>query len=261
MAVLKIENRKVEYIEKGQGQAILLLHGYLESLDVWGDFFEILSKNFRTIAIDLPGHGKTDTFGDVHSIDFMSEIINKLIEHLHIDNVSLIGHSMGGYVAMQFLATYPQKVNRLCLFHSTPFADDEERKQQRDKIISLIKSGKKILLAKEHVIKTFASINVEKLTEDVGFLKIIAVNTSTEATISTLRGLKQRKDYSETFSNTQKPILWILGQKDKFIPVDIYKNIKMPEKIKIEILKKSGHQGFIEEKTKSIKIIKKFMAD
>ena len=71
--------------------------------------------------------------------------------------------------------------------------------------------------------------------------------------------MKQRKDHKKTLENAQIPILLILGRKDAFIPVDLPNLIKLPKNSEVVILEKSGHQGYIEEKDKSLEVIKSFL--
>jgi pimeloyl-ACP methyl ester carboxylesterase len=256
---ITLNNKQVSFTDEGKGTPIVLLHGYIEALNVWEDIAKKLFENFRVITIDLPGHGNSPVFDKIHTMEFMADYVNEILTHLYINKCVMIGHSMGGYVTMEFLSKYPEKLTGFSLFHSTPFPDSEEKKQIRDRLINAIKQGKKVQLAKEHVEKTFAPENLSKFVQEIGFLKIIAINTSDEGTIAALEGMKIRKNHSQTLSNTPIPGLWIFGEKDNFISTKAKDLLKVPENIKIEILKNSGHQGFIEEKEKSLKILKDFI--
>lgn len=259
MPGIKFQGKNIEYKTEGKGKEVVLLHGYIESLNVWDDFAEKLSENYKVIRIDLPGHGNSDNFGTENSMEIMADSVNAVLKDLKISNCTMIGHSMGGYVTLQFLEKYPEKIDKFCLFHSTPFADNEKKKKERTQIINMIEKGKKVILAKEHVKKTFAEENLKKYVEKIGFLKVIAVNTKNEGTIAALKGMKKRKDFSELFTQTDKPVLWILGKKDDFIPLKVKEKIKLPQKTKIVILENTAHQGFIEEFDKSLIIIKEFI--
>ena len=85
------------------GPCIVLLHGFLESLCIWDEFVNELSKDFKVLTIDLPGHGKTENFSEVHTMEFMAETVKAVLEHLKIEKCVLIGHSMGGYVRLLLL--------------------------------------------------------------------------------------------------------------------------------------------------------------
>ncbi len=254
-----INGKQTSFSDTGEGFPIVLLHGYIESLNAWEKFAEELSKSYRVIAIDLPGHGNAPVFDKIHTMEFMAYYVNDILEYLHINKCVMIGHSMGGYVTMEFLSKYPEKLSGFSLFHSTPFPDSDEKKEIRDRLIAAIKQGKKVQLAKDHVEKTFAPENLNKFVEEIGFLKIIAVHTSDEATIAALEGMKVRKNHASTLTETKLPFLWIFGLKDNFISPTAKDLLKLPEKAEIVTLEKSGHQGYIEEQEKSLKIIKDFL--
>lgn len=256
---IKYKNKNIAYSVSGEGNAVIFLHGYIESLNVWDNFVELLNQKYKVIAIDLPGHGNSEVFGEISTMSIMADTVNAVLEEEQIKECVVIGHSMGGYVTMELVDQKNEKLKGFCLFHSTPFADTDEKKEVRDRLIKSIEQGKKILLAKEHVEKTFSKENTEKFIEEIGFLKIIAINTSDEGTIAALKGMKERKNYTESFEKTKLPSLLILGAKDNFIPSQIIDELSIPTQMNIEILSNSGHQGYIEEKDKSLKIIDKFL--
>lgn len=255
---IKYSGKQISYQEQGEGFPIVLLHGYLESLAIWEKFAQKLSTDNRVIAIDLPGHGNSDTISSVHSMKTMAESVNAVLEFLNVQNCFMIGHSMGGYVTMEFLNNFPEKLKGICLFHSTPYADSEEKKNIRNRLVEAIEAGKHIALAKEHVEKTFAKDNIEKFVQEIGFIKIIAINTKPIGNIAALKGMRERQDLSTLLKLTPTPSLWIFGAKDNFISTEIIKNAKL-KNTEIQILENSGHQGFIEEEEKSLKIIRRFL--
>ncbi len=249
------KNATIEYKDQGTGKVLVLVHGYMESLNVWDDIQNILAKDFRVVTIDLPGYGNSDIISEIHSMELMADTIDAVVSKLNIEKFSLIGHSMGGYIALHYLEKYPQKLEKYCLFHSTPFEDTEEKKQDRDRIIELIKQGKKVQIAKNHTIKTFATKNLTKYEEKIGFLKIISVNTSNEGVIASLRGMRARKSQYETMKQTNVKGLWILGKLDNFINFEKIKEVEIPKTCELFVLENSGHQGYIEEQEK---IVEKF---
>ena len=102
---IKYKNISIRFREEGEGEPIILLHGYLESLNIWDEFLEELSKRFRVVSIDLLGHGKTGNIGQIHTMDMMADAVNFVLVHLDISKCTMIGHSMGGYVTLAFLQT------------------------------------------------------------------------------------------------------------------------------------------------------------
>lgn len=255
---IQFNNSLIRFDDTGSGFPVVLLHGFMESLDVWDDIVEKLSQNYRVIAIDLLGHGQSGNVGPVHTMDVMAEQVKAVLDDLGLEKVGIVGHSMGGYVALEFLKDYADMVECLVLFHSTPFPDTEERKKVRDEMIRKIKSGGKVSLAKDFVKQTFAKDNLSRLEKKIGFFKIIAINTSNDGIIAALEGMKGRPSYVDVLEKTAVPVLWILGAKDQFIAVDVYKQVNLPKNVEVVVLGQSGHQGYVEELDKSYTTLKKF---
>jgi len=255
----KFNNKTVRYSDQAKGNVVVLLHGFLESLDIFDNFAKKLAEEFRVICIDLPGHGKTEVFEQPHSMEFMSDIVYEVLKETFVEKCTIIGHSMGGYVTLSFAEKYPEKLNGFSLFNSTPSADNELKRTARNLTIEDIKNGKKIQICKEHASKTFANENVGKFIQEIGFAKIIALNTPEKGIIAALEGMKNRKDFSNILENTDLPFLYVLGMKDNFIPSNILSLLKLPKKSQILILENSGHQGYIEETEKSVEAVVSFV--
>jgi len=97
---IRYKNQPIRYKTEGLGHTIILLHGFLESLDIWDAFSDQLSAHFNVLSIDLPGHGETGSFGEAHSMALMAECVNAVLDHLRVEQCIVAGHSMGGYVAV-----------------------------------------------------------------------------------------------------------------------------------------------------------------
>lgn len=256
---VSIEGKKISYYEKGQGQTIVFLHGYLETKEVWDDFVSHLSDEFRLICIDIPGHGESEVIAESHEMDIMANRINDLLEGLAISNYTLVGHSMGGYVSLALANQFSKKINGLVLFHSSVYADNDEKRNNRRREIDFIKQGKKDLLLNVNLPKMFADSNVDRFTTILNQIQNRAKQMNENGICSILRGMMSRDDQQEFVANFTKPMLFIFGEKDNFIPVEAGKNmLALNPEIKGEWLKHSGHMGFIEEKEKSLGIIRKF---
>ena len=252
--------RRIHYTDSGDGAIIVLLHGYLESSEVWNGFSGKLALSFRVISVDLPGCGLSDVFGEVHSMEFMAMAIKELFDHLGIIKVFLTGHSLGGYVALAFLELFPDLLSGYCLFHSQPFADTPAAIEKRKREIEIVKMGKKNLMYPDNVIKMFASSNLEKFSDALQRSKNIASRIPGEGIIAVLNGMMIRPSRLTFMEEGKVPCLWILGSMDNYIPYDfIQKQVNLPDNAKIVILANSGHMGFVEEEELSVKIVLDFV--
>ncbi len=250
----------IRYRISGEGKPLVLLHGYLESIDVWGSFEEKLTRNFKVLSIDLLGHGKTGILYRTHTMQEMATVVNHIIQLVGLPEFYLLGHSMGGYVALQYAHDFPDKIKGLILLHSKAGADTEDKKVARQRTIELICHGKKRMVTSQHVPKTFASENIHKFLNRIEQLKDIAYRTPEKGIIAALNGMKDRTDFTNFLNNPPFPVLMIAGKKDNFIPFFVSEaHFRLSDKITSCILDNSGHMGFIEEEDKTLKSIITFM--
>ncbi|MDR1339724.1 MAG: alpha/beta hydrolase [Prevotellaceae bacterium] len=233
--------------KKGE-KTLLLLHGYLETSEVWADFIKLLKPRFRVIAIDLPGNGLSGTKQDENSMEFMADVVAEVLDHSKVEKVNITGHSMGGYAALAFAEKYGERTEKLCLFHSTPKPDTEEKKQNRDREIALIKEGKLDLILKVNIANMFADENLNRMEEAIAMISENAAISEPEGIIACLRGMKSRRDMNAFLSGFDRPLMFIFGRKDKYIPETVAAELidKFPN-AKALMLENSGHAGFLEE--------------
>ena len=122
------QNREIVYQISGEGFPVVLLHGYLMSSWVWNEMMEELSGQYMVISPDLPGHGRSAAYPPFHTMEFMADAVSAVLYQENISKASIIGHSMGGYVAMAFLENHPGLLKSLCLLNTDPFAECLKKK-------------------------------------------------------------------------------------------------------------------------------------
>ncbi len=254
-------NGKIHFTDQGKGEVIVLIHGYFETSEVWDRFSMRLASKYRIISPDLPGHGKSDVFGEVHTMEFMAEIINELLDHLKIARVFLVGHSLGGYVTLAFTELFSERLKGYSLFHSHPFADPPETLLNREREINLVNAGGKDDIYPGIVTKMYAAINLGKFSESLERSKEIASTVRGEGITAILKGMMQRPSRVNVMEKGIIPCLWILGKLDNYINCqEIQNKVKLPENAEVAILCNSGHMGFIEEEEESLKAIDTFIS-
>jgi pimeloyl-ACP methyl ester carboxylesterase len=254
------KGRRISYTDSGKGAVIVLLHGYLESSDVWNGFKDKLASEFRVISVDLPGHGLSDIYEETHSMEFMATIVKELLYSLSIEKVFITGHSLGGYVALAFLELFPGYLSGYCLFHSHPFSDSPEAIEKRIREIVIVRAGKKHLMYPDNVTRMFAPSNIDKFSEALQRSKEIASKIPGEGIIAVLSGMMQRPSRLDLMEEGRVPCLWILGTMDSYISYDlIQEKVILPVNASVVLLDKSGHLGFIEEEDRSVEVITGFV--
>jgi pimeloyl-ACP methyl ester carboxylesterase len=254
------KNTKIRFSENGNGKCVVLLHGYLESLEIWNGFADELAKKFRVIAIDLPGHGDSGTFSGSASVQQMAEAVKAVLDSLKIEKSVIFGHSMGGYAMLAFAESWPERVAGISLFHSISWADLPEKREARDREIELVKQGKKNLIYNVNVPKGFANDNLEKFKTEVEWAKIIASKTSDDGIIAALNAMKARPDRTSVLEKIDVPVFFAIGKKDNYIPVEkIMALTVLPKHKYVSVFENSGHMGFIEEKNFAVDEMDQFL--
>lgn len=258
--LISFRGGKIHYSDSGSGKVIVLIHGYLESMEVWENLAGRLSQKFRILRIDLPGHGRSDLFSDVNSMELMAESIKGLLDFHGIKKAFLVGHSMGGYAVLAFLQLFPEYLSGYSLFHSHPLSDTAEAVVKRKQNIALAENGKKDEMIPGFVHGLYAPENLDKFKEAVEKSVSVATGTDKKTIIADLRGMMARPDRTNLVREAKVPFLWILGTMDSHIDYRaIQQKVRLPENAQIVVLENSGHMGFIEEEELSVKAIGDFV--
>ncbi len=240
-------------------RAILLLHGYLENANVWDDFADELSKTYRVIAIDLPGHGISEVKGEVHTMEFLADVAADAVRSQGLSKAIVIGHSMGGYVGAAMLEEHPEMVSGLIFLHSSPFADSEEKAKDRDREIAVITGGRKDLIANMAPPMLFAPQNRRRYANDIEYAHDCIMLTEDEGIIAILRGMACRKDRNEVVRASKVPVMFIFGRHDEHIPEQKAELvIKEQPQAQVLWLEDSGHNGHVEQQDLVVEAVSAF---
>jgi pimeloyl-ACP methyl ester carboxylesterase len=257
MKSILYKNTTISFTDSGKGTAVVLLHGFLENKTMWNDLAQILSSKNRIITIDLLGHGETECLGYVHSMEENAEIVKTVLSKLRIRNAILIGHSMGGYVALAFAELYSENVKGIVLMNSTAKEDSSERKQNRDRAITAVKQNY-VNFIRISIANLFSENNRERLKKEIETVKLEALKTPLQGIIASLEGMKIRKDRQFMLREITCPALIILGEKD---PVLAYEETKLQIKnTKVKLITfADGHMSPIENREELALVLLDFL--
>jgi pimeloyl-ACP methyl ester carboxylesterase len=251
-------NSLLHYCISGKGHTIVLLHGFLESHQIWKSFARRLSESFRIITIDLPGHGLSESTGPVNSMDMMAEGVHAVLKSLNVSSCLMVGHSMGGYVTLAFAEKYPRKLKGLVLFHSQAAADSAETMKVRERTIALVKKDHHGYI-KNFIPDLFDPANVKKFAKEIENLKNLAQQTSKEGIIAALEGMKTRPDRQHVLAQAKVPVMFIIGKNDSRVPMEVViPQTLLPEHSEMLLLDHVGHMGFIEASASTFKVLRGF---
>lgn len=245
--------------EQGE-KCVVLLHGYLESMLVWEDFIPALYKQVRVVTLDLPGHGISVVQGDCHTMEYLADVVAEAMTALGVERFTVVGHSMGGYVALTLTERHPDRLEGVVLLSSTPNPDTEAKKENRRREIALIQSGKKETLARMTPSVGFAADNRKRMQDYIADLQEMVLITEDEGIIALLNGMMERKDQNEMLQKSAVPQLFILGRKDEYITQEVATAmVENHPQAKVVWLAESGHMGFLEEPERTAEALLDFI--
>ena len=256
---LTYQNKKIIYYTYGKGKPVILIHGFGEYSMVWQKQIEYLKEKFFIVAPDLPGSGQSELIADM-SMEGMAEIIPPIMRKEGIASCNIIGHSMGGYITLALAEKNPELFTGMGLFHSTAFADSDEKKATRQKGIEFIKKHGAFEFLKTSTPNLFSPGFQDKnqafVDEYIGDLN----NFSAAALVKYYESMMQRPERINVLKNSLVPVLMVMGKYDNAIPLDDgLKQCHLPEKAYIHIFRQSGHMGMLEEPTTANHVLEGFL--
>ena len=248
---------------EGTGGNVLLLHGFGETSSIWDAQVAALAPICRMIIPDLPGSGKSERMDDMSiesMADAMIEIVNKEINAG--DKVIVIGHSMGGYIALAVAERHPEKLCALGLVHSSAYADSQEKIATRRKGIEFIKEHGAGEFLKTAIPNLFSPASKDKYPQIINDLILAGNNFSAGSLVSYYEAMINRPDRTHILKEMKIPFLFVLGKFDTAIPLkDGLSLCHMPELSYIHVLHKSGHMGMLEEADLTNRILSEFISE
>ncbi len=251
------KNTNVYFTSTGKGSAIVLLHGFLENSSMWNAVVNILSEKNRVICIDLLGHGKTENRGYIHTMEDQAEMVKDVLNHLRLKKYVLIGHSMGGYIALEFVKLFPSNIKGLCLMNSTALSDSEEKKTNRNRAIKVVKQNYKTFV-RIAIPMLFSEENRTTFTSEIKQITNEALQISPQGIIASLEGMKIRKNNTSMYKNANFPIQLIIGKQDPAL--EYASLINQTKNTKVQVVEfPNGHMSHIENKDNLISALNTFV--
>lgn len=229
---------------------VYLIHGFGMNNSIWRK----ITKNIQAeniILTNLPGYDGTDEkYYD--NIESLASAYKTLIKRPGI----IVGHSMGGYLALQICKLFPEKIRGLMLFHSHPFADSGDKQEGRKKHISFLETHGVAKFYKEIMHNFFynkANKEIEQLINNGNNMRVSLL-------VNNLQIMTSRPDMTDFLTKTNIPVGFIIGKYDNLIDGEAwFAQTAFPKKAAVYALKKSAHLGMLEEPRKSTEAINHFI--
>ena len=133
MAVSALEGAELNVEMTGQGPALVVLHGFTGSIQTWQSFSEVAKTGFTVVAVDLPGHGASDSPPDsrMYTMERHVQALAEILDRVGLERVAWLGYSLGGRIALSAAVALPERTTALVLASASPGIASEEERQQR----------------------------------------------------------------------------------------------------------------------------------
>ncbi|MBE4908407.1 2-succinyl-6-hydroxy-2,4-cyclohexadiene-1-carboxylate synthase [Bacillus luteolus] len=256
------------YVEiRGKGSSLLFLHGFTGSSQNWLPIVSMFEDTYQCILIDILGHGRTDSPANskLYDIEKVSRDIISILDELLIDNVTLIGYSMGGRLALALAINYPQRINKLILESSSPgLLLESERNIRSENDLKLAndirKNGIEWFVNYWEQIPLFETQH-SLSTEVKQAIRKQRLNNKTVGLVNSLIGMGtgSQPSYWDRLGSLEIPVLLICGEVDqKFCEIAKQMSKKLPN-AKVEKITGVGHAIHVEHPKFFGKIVSEFL--
>jgi pimeloyl-ACP methyl ester carboxylesterase len=235
-------------------KTLVLLHGHGVNDSIWDSIDASINEYYTVVRPNI------SLFTFCKTIEEYADELHRFLTSSVIEKFTLIGHSMGGYIALAFAEKYPEMLEGFGLFHSTAYADDEAKKHQRNQTIDMLRNyGTETFIkntAANMFGERFKELYPEKIKEHIlRFGKLPA-----EALITGINAMRDRKDRTTVLAAMPFPVLFIIGMQDKILPFESCISLsEYPKQSYPFILAEAGHMGMVERPDASARMISWYM--
>jgi pimeloyl-ACP methyl ester carboxylesterase len=247
----------VFFKREGSGPPLILIHGFPMNHSVWEDFKEPLLADYTIYTPDLPGLGQSDILKDGFTLQDVARSMNTWVSDNNLQQGVLVGHSLGGYIALEMVKENPSWFTGLVLFHSTALADNADKKESRNKVLSFIE---------ENGVTAFTTNFIGPLFKDskhpaIPVVKALSLDAGEAGVKGYTQAMRDRPDNSNVLKLYKKPVLLMGGEHDKGIPPEsLREQAAIKENISLHILRDAAHMGMYEQKEESLEILRSFLS-
>ena len=238
---------KIHFTTQGKGRKVplVLLHGFLEDSEIWDPIIEELQKERQIICIDLPGHGKSEGIADVHSMKLMADVVREVLKAIDIEKISIAGHSMGGYVSLEFLKNFPMILKSVMLMNSTPIEDTVEKREIRDRSVDLVGKNKEAYVSMA-ISNLYPEQSKRKYASEIDDLKSRAVKMEAKNIQAALIGMKIRTNYVEELKGFSGQKIIAAGRQDPILEINEIERVSRGCGCEFHIME-NGHNSYMED--------------
>ena len=250
MQVLVHDDVRIDVRVDGSGSdAVVLIHGFPLAKEIWNAQIPALAREHRVVALDLRGMGRSSVVDGPYLMETLAGDVAAVMDHLSIEHATLIGHSLGGYVALAFARMYVERVARLALVCSRIIADTPEIVNGRNELASrLEQSDSNAEILEKNVPALFAMKTLENQPEIVEKARKMAENNDPRGLAAMARGMALRDSCEDIAPELGMPVLVAGGAHDRIVPqAETGRAARAFPQARLEWMEASGHLPMLED--------------
>jgi pimeloyl-ACP methyl ester carboxylesterase len=250
----------IESTRLGKGFPVIFLHGFCETKEMWFPFVAPLAQHYCVITINLPGFGDSPLDKTEITLEEIADELADWFQSNELEKAVIIGHSLGGYVALALAERHPQLIQGLGLFHSMAYADDSESRHRRDKALLFLKKHPVEKFIVPFIPSLFYESRKEELQEEIRKSTKTGLKTPLATIIAYTLAMRERKDRFEVWKNLPCHCLFIGGMNDSRIPVSVCEqHIDQRQLVDSYILPETAHMGMFERPSATLQMIQDYL--
>lgn len=259
--MLNINNLNLSYDDVGEGNIpIIFLHGFPFDKSMWAKQLDFFATTNRVIAIDIRGFGKSTDESTPLSIDLFSDDLMLFMNQMKISKAIICGLSMGGFIALNAQARFPDRFEAIILCDTQCIADTIEVKLNRYKTIDEIALNGTLNFNEAFIKKVFCKNSFTNKQEIVTQLRSVVMANPEQIIINGLKALAERSETCSTLPEINIPTLIICGREDEVTPLEQSEFLHTSIKASVlHIIDNAGHVSNIEQPEEFNNEISKFL--
>lgn len=249
MPLLDIRDQQLHVIDRGSGDPVLFLHAFPFRAAMWDYQIDALEGSHRCLAVDMPGFGGSPPPENPtnSSMREWADLVAGALDQLEVPSATVVGCSMGGYLAMALLRHHPERVTRLVLSDTKAMSDDAATVSRRTALQQQVQSGAEIGSLAKGLIENLLSAGSVAHSDLLTYVHALAEDASPDGWVGALQSMKTRPDSMLVLRQAKLPALVIVGELDRTSPIAEARSLRLHLKCDLVVVPGVGHLPNVED--------------
>ena len=255
-----VDDAVIDVATDGKGDAIVLLHGFPLTREIWDEPAAQLAARHLVVRPDLRGMGDSSAPDGPYLMETLAGDVAAVLDTLGIARAAIVGHSLGGYVAMAFCRMYSERVTKLALLCSRLAADSPETARDRETLADRAESESRVdAIVDAYIPKLFAESTLKERPQIVERAREIARKNGVHGAAAMLRGMAQRVESYDIAEDLEMPVLIVSGAADRLVSAAEAEEMRRAfPHAALELLSGAGHLPMLEEPEALTRVLLEF---